>query len=180
MVREALFQLLDNRLQGEWKGVRVLDLFAGTGSLGLEALSRGAAEALFLELDPACLKIIRENLALAGFPRQGRCLRLDLNRRSSLDRLNGPFRLIMADPPYGRGLGERILTSVFKAGILSHDGLLVIEERRGESLPGILFQGELTLSLEELRVYGDTQLLFYHYGDPKGMIDENSSLSRHL
>jgi 16S rRNA (guanine966-N2)-methyltransferase len=103
--REALFSMLASRL-GSFDGLRVADLFAGTGALGLEALSRGAAYCSFVEQDRAAVETLRGNVAKLGAG-----ARADVRAQSALHPLSGPFDLLLIDPPYASGLGAEALAA---------------------------------------------------------------------
>ena len=125
-VREALFSVLGDRVAG----ARVLDLFAGSGALGLEALSRGAERAVFIETDRAALTAIAANvqaLAAAG--------RASIRATDAL-RLprDGPFDLILADPPYEAGSGTAVVAAVHAANWLAPGGWLAVETQRGDAV----------------------------------------------
>lgn len=132
-VREAVFNKLAHAPWGlDLTGVRVIDLFAGSGALGLEAISRGAAFCLFVETEAAARGAIRENIdALQLFG----CTKL--HRRSAVDlgakpeKVGPPFDLAFLDPPYARGLGEQALTRLVEGGWVQADALAVLEERKG-------------------------------------------------
>ena len=163
-VREAVFSIIGDRI----RGACVLDLFAGTGSLGLEAISRGAAEVVFVDQSPFCLDLIRRNLeqCFPGFP--ARLLRLDLRSARSSALLRGlvsggkKFQLIFLDPPYEKKLAETALTMVDKTGILAADGIAVAEERWNAAPPDRI--GFLTLRRQ--RRYGETGIWFYENDPP--------------
>lgn len=151
--REALFQIIRERVTG----ARVLDLFAGTGALALEALSRGAASALLVEQDAGVLELARRNIELCGFVEVARPLRRDCGGR--LDFLAhlapaGGFSLVFLDPPYGRGLAAKALSGLAAAGVLAPDALVVAETGRQEELPE--FCGPL--SRFDHRLYGEAAL----------------------
>jgi 16S rRNA (guanine966-N2)-methyltransferase len=103
--REALFSMLASRL-GSFEGLRVADLFAGTGALGLEALSRGAAHCSFIEQDRPAVETLRRNVEKLGAGG-----RADVRAQSALHPLPGPFDLVLIDPPYGSGLGTKALAA---------------------------------------------------------------------
>ena len=105
-VREALFSMLASRL-GTFEGLRVADLFAGSGALGLEALSRGAAHCSFVETDRAALEALRRNLVSLGAGD-----RAEVRMQSAVAPLPGPFDLALLDPPYGSGLGPQALAAL--------------------------------------------------------------------
>jgi 16S rRNA (guanine966-N2)-methyltransferase len=127
--RETLFSMLASRL-GSFDGLRVADLYAGSGALGLEALSRGAAHATFVETDPNALKTIRANLAsLKAVDRA------DVRPLSAANlALTQPFDLIFADPPYAQGAGSAVIETVRTAGWLAGGGWLAIETEAREQV----------------------------------------------
>ncbi len=129
MVKEALF----NIVQWDLEGRKVLDLFAGTGQLGIEALSRGAASCLFLDESKQAVDIIRENVATCGFA-NAKVLRTD-----SLGYLRSAeqFDLIFIDPPYGKGLEQKAVDLIEEFDILSPGGIMSIETRRETPSPVI-------------------------------------------
>ena len=128
-VRETLFSMLASRL-GSFEGLRVADLFAGSGALGLEALSRGAAFACFVENEPRAVEAIRANAA-------------DLGALESVQILGGsalalpksePFDLVFADPPYAPGSGTAAAHAVAAAGWLAPGGWMAVETHRGDAV----------------------------------------------
>ena len=126
-VREALFNLLTNGASGDLvRGTRVLDLFAGTGALGLEALSRGATRATFVEDGAAGLALIRRNVGLARAEGATSVLRRDATRLGANP--GEPFGLVLLDPPYGRGLGERALASAREGAWIAPGAVVAWEE----------------------------------------------------
>ena len=150
-VREALFNIL-----GDIVGERFLDLFAGTGAIGIEALSRGAEPVILVELDTVPYRIINDNIPETET--DIRVLRSDALR--ALERFeNGGevFDIIFADPPYERDLSRQTVERVGAGHVLADDGLLVVTSRSTETLPEA--SGTLVLSRE--RRYGDTRLWFY-------------------
>ncbi|MDW4500156.1 16S rRNA (guanine(966)-N(2))-methyltransferase RsmD [Sulfitobacter sp. D35] len=146
-VRESLFNLLGNR--GAVEGARVLDLFAGTGALGLEAISRGAREAVFVDDGRVAQKLIRENIARLGVTDCARLLRRDATRLGACD--GDGFDLVFLDPPYGKGLGEKALASAASGGWLAPGGLVVWEENAEMSAPD-------GFEAVDRRRYGDTHV----------------------
>lgn len=171
-VREAVFSILGDRV---WRAY-VLDIFAGTGSLGLEAISRGAAQVVFVDQSSLCLNLIRRNLeqCFAGFP--ARFLRLDLRSAGSCKRLQdlvsgkSKFQLIFIDPPYEKKLAETALTMVDKTGILAADGIVVAEGRWSAALPDRIG----FLALQGHRRYGETGIWFYVNDPPPAAAGQNT------
>lgn len=146
-VRESLFNvLLGGRFGDPVTDARVLDLFAGTGALGLEALSRGAAHVTFVDDGRVAQRLIRENIAKTR--RQADCTLLarDATRLPAAD---APCDLIFLDPPYGKGLGEKALAAAVSGGWIAPDALIVWEENAPQTAP----EG---FSLLDQRRYGDT------------------------
>ena len=158
-VREAIFNLIGQDVTG----LRVLDLFAGTGSLGIEALSRGAVWALFLDNSLQSVKLIRKNLRLCNFESLGSIFRIDLIRglpwRSPL--MKRRFELVFFDPPYGKRFIPPLLTELADREILASPSVVVAESSKAETLPTAI--GEL--HLVNTKTYGETKIHIYHYGD---------------
>jgi 16S rRNA (guanine966-N2)-methyltransferase len=159
--RQAVFNVLEH---AAWSpgvaGARVIDLFAGSGALGLEALSRGAAFCLFVETDAAARGAIRDNIdavagggELFGRTRIHRRDATDLGQRPGAD--GAPFDLAFLDPPYGRGLGEAALAELLRGDWLAADALVVFE--RGADEPDPPTPGFV---LEDARAYGAARVLF--------------------
>ena len=150
--RESLFNLLAHGPYGAPpppEGRRVLDLFAGTGALGLEALSRGAVQARFVENGAKALGLLRENIARLGAGEAARVLATDATRLGPCP--EAPFDLVFLDPPYRRGLGERALAAAGRGGWLAPGALLVWEEAAAVLPPP-------GLTLLDARRYGDTMI----------------------
>ncbi|MBN9305311.1 MAG: 16S rRNA (guanine(966)-N(2))-methyltransferase RsmD [Devosia sp. 67-54] len=125
--RESVFNILASRLGPSFDGLRVLDLFAGTGALGLEALSRGAAHVTFVDTGAEARGLIRDHIEAFGAGGVAKLLRRDATALGPAGTL-GPVDLVFLDPPYGQGLGERALVSLRDNGWLQADTLLVLEE----------------------------------------------------
>lgn len=154
--REALF----NIVSPETRGKPVLDLFAGTGALGLEALSRGAATALFVDNHRQALDLVQKNIQLCGFSDRARIVKRDLTKGLSfLQEMlpTGGFSLIFADPPYLSGLGQTLLGEMREIGLVASEGLIVFEDAASEILPEKIGG----LSLGDQRRYGDTGFWLY-------------------
>lgn len=123
-VRESLFSVLAS--MGRVEGAEVLDLFAGTGALGLEALSRGALRARFVENGRVALKLLDENIATLGMGARAEVLRRDVRHLGAVQ--GTPATLMFMDPPYGRHLGEAALSAALAGGWLAPGALIVWEE----------------------------------------------------
>ncbi|NPB08765.1 MAG: 16S rRNA (guanine(966)-N(2))-methyltransferase RsmD [Thermodesulfobacteria bacterium] len=149
-VRKALFDVLGEKVEG----ARVLDLFCGTGALGIEALSRGAGEVVFVDQSPQALALVRENLRRAKIEEGARIKRLTLPRDLSRLEKEGPFDLVFVTPPYGRGLAAKTLPQLPK--LVAPGGLVVVEERAEEEVP--CPEG---LELLKEKTYGATRLFFF-------------------
>jgi 16S rRNA (guanine966-N2)-methyltransferase len=152
-LRETIFNILAHGYGDAVAGARVLDLFAGTGAMGLEALSRGAAFALFIDDSAAARGLIRENVEALGLGGQSRLFRRAATRLGPAS-ANEPFSLVFCDPPYGKGLAERALASCAAGGWLTENALVVVEEAQGidVTLPA-------GFSEIERREYGETKLV---------------------
>ncbi|MEC4673814.1 MAG: 16S rRNA (guanine(966)-N(2))-methyltransferase RsmD [Nitrospirota bacterium] len=155
-VREAVFGILRDHVLN----ARVLDLFAGTGALGLEALSRGARSVMFVDHAPAALRVLQENILRCESKEKSLVIRQDV--RQFLQTLTSDdhadrFDLIFADPPYHTGEIESVLELLGRTTILSPRGILVIEHFHKEQVP------EQTGSLRQYREarYGDTTVNFF-------------------
>jgi 16S rRNA (guanine966-N2)-methyltransferase len=126
--REAVFDILTARL-GDLAEITLADLFAGTGAVGLEALSRGAARVVFVENDPAAARLIRRNLETLGLTGRARVLQNDASRLSVASE---PVDAVFLDPPYGRGLAERALARLRGGGWLAADAVVLVELGRDD------------------------------------------------
>jgi 16S rRNA (guanine966-N2)-methyltransferase len=147
-VRESIFNLLLNGGYGNpVAGANVLDLFAGTGALGLEALSRGAAKVVFVDDGAKARALIARNIDLCRVADRASLLRRDATRLGAAS--GGPFDLVFLDPPYGKGLGARALASTRDGGWLADDALVVWEENAQQDPP----EG---FTLLDARRYGDS------------------------
>ncbi|MBF9034794.1 16S rRNA (guanine(966)-N(2))-methyltransferase RsmD [Rhodobacterales bacterium HKCCE2091] len=146
-VRESLFNLLVNSHGVQVEGAAVLDLFAGTGALGLEALSRGAARAVFVDDGTAARALLRENIGLCAAQGVTKVFRRDATDLG--EARGGPFDLVFLDPPYGKGLGERALASAVAGGWLAEDAVVAWEEGTQVAPPD-------GFELVDQRRYGET------------------------
>ena len=127
--RETLFSMLASRL-GSFEGLRVADLYAGSGALGLEALSRGAAHATFVENDRAALKAIDANILALGAAAR---ISMRATSAAALPAAD-PFDLVLADPPYEPGSGSAVVAAVCKSGWLAPGGWMAVETQRGDAV----------------------------------------------
>jgi 16S rRNA (guanine966-N2)-methyltransferase len=153
-LRETIFNILQHSYDDPVEGARVLDLFAGTGAMGLEALSRGAAFALFVDEGAEARSLIRENVETLGVGGATRLFRRDATRMGAAAP-NAPFSLVFCDPPYGHDLAPKALRSCAEGGWLTPDALVVVEEAQG--LDVALPEGFKEL---DRRDYGDTTVMF--------------------
>jgi len=156
-VREAIFDLLGHDLSGE----RVLDLFAGTGSLGIEAISRGAAWAVFIDHSPKAVELILKNLKLCGVEAQGFVLKKDLLKglpRSDL-LLEQQADLVFLDPPYRKGMIRAVLEELAAHRILASPAIVVGQSEQREVLTSHL----RTLKIVKSRTYGNTRITLYRH-----------------
>jgi 16S rRNA (guanine966-N2)-methyltransferase len=156
-LREALFNILLHGYGDPLTGARVLDLFAGTGALGLEALSRGAVFALFIDEGAEARALLRENVATLGLGGSTRIFRRDATKLGDARPIE-PFSLIFLDPPYGKGLAEKALGSAQAGGWLAPDALIVVEEATGA------FNVPKGFAEIERRTYDDTEFVFLRLG----------------
>jgi 16S rRNA (guanine(966)-N(2))-methyltransferase RsmD len=148
--RAGLFDWLGPR---RVDGARVLDLYAGTGALGIEALSRGASEAVFVERARAALRVLRRNLDELGLEERARVVEADIERglRALAAKL-GTFDLVFADPPYESGARAKLLADEALASVLEPDGVVVIERSARDDVG----EGVACLHLHGSKRYGET------------------------
>ena len=158
-VREAVFNLIGQDVSG----FKVLDLFAGTGCLGIEALSRGAARALFIDNSIQSIKLIKKNLVRCGYESLGSVLKKDLTR--GLPRkhplLKEEFDLIFLDPPYEKKMIPPLLGELSDRDILASPSIAVAESFKTETLPEVLGRFQMI----SFRTYGETKISIYHFGE---------------
>lgn len=148
--RESLFNILTNRL--DFEAMRVADLFAGTGALGLESLSRGAGSCVFVENNSAATAALRDNVERLGVKDSARIIKRDAVKLQVIGEAGG-FDLIFADPPYAKQFGERLAKSLLQTGWLNSDGIFVLEEAKS------VFPEKLTgFDCMEQRDFGDTTI----------------------
>ncbi len=158
-VKEALFSILGPELPG----AKFLDLFAGTGSIGMEAISRGASLCVFVENREICIRTIRDNLTLCRFLDRAEVIRSDaLQYLRQAAMKCEQFDLIYVDPPYDTGYVEKSLNLIANGNILTEKGLLVVETRKNSPEGLVIIPG---LDVSRRANYGDTVLVFYRKGE---------------
>ncbi len=163
-VRETLFNILGDRIVD----ARTLDGYAGTGAVGIEALSRGAADVAFVELDQRAVGLIKDNLTLCGVEKRGVVLRGRFERIMSSQKLAGKFDFVFLDPPYDENVANVSEALSISARRLNPNGLMVVEQSRRALTMEIS-------GLEQTRsVYsGDSQLTFYRLQTQKAAVKDN-------
>ncbi len=155
--RESLFNIISHVYPEALDGTRVIDLFAGTGAVGLESLSRGCRQALFVENGVEGRGLLWENIDALGLHGRARILRRDATHLGQPGTME-PFQFLFADPPYGQGVGEKALAAAHAGGWLSPGALAILEER-----------ADVVLALDpvfkplESRLFGDTRMEFFRY-----------------
>jgi 16S rRNA (guanine966-N2)-methyltransferase len=155
--RESLFNILSHAYPEAIDGTRMMDIFAGTGAVGLEGASRGCRHVLFVESSVEGRGLLWENIDTLGLHGRTRILRRDATDLGSVGNLE-PFHLLFADPPYGQGLGERAFAAAAGGGWLVPGALAILEERADVVVdlpPVYLFL--------EVRTFGDSKMHFYRY-----------------
>lgn len=152
--KEAMFQILGERVQG----AQVLDLFAGTGNLGIEALSRGAGWALFVDVAKKAVVLVRENLDRVKLSDRSTVWKADVfSVLSRLGRMGRRFDLVFCDPPYGHQFAKRSLHFLVYEHLVEKNGVVIVEHHRKDKLP----QRVVTLLMINERRFGDSVLTFY-------------------
>ena len=145
-IKETLFNIIAFDLPE----AKFLDLFSGSGAIGIEALSRGAAEAAFVEQNPLCQEIIRENLLHTGLDKPSRVLGMEVIQAIGLlSREKALFDIVFLDPPYEAGLIEPTLQEILEGGILKKDGYIIVE--RSAQMPLVPIPGFRVLREKEYR-----------------------------
>lgn len=157
-VRESMFNILSSRLGPVFEGLRVLDLFAGTGALGLEALSRGASHVTFVDTGAEARGLIRDHIEAFGAGGVAKLLRRDATALGVPGTL-GKFDLVFLDPPYGQGLGERALSEIATHGWLADGAMIVFEDSVDAAVT--IPEG---FTLDDRREYGAAAVLFLTFG----------------
>jgi 16S rRNA (guanine966-N2)-methyltransferase len=159
-VRESIFDILAHRHTGSVEGARVVDLFAGSGALGIEALSRGAAFALFVDNGAEARALLRANVEALALGGATRIWRADATRLGKAP-AGPPFALAFLDPPYDKGLAGPALAALCAGNWLAEGALVVVEEaaKAGIAAPP-------ALDLVDERVYGETRIVFFAVARP--------------
>jgi 16S rRNA (guanine966-N2)-methyltransferase len=154
-VREAIFNILGQ----DMTGIKVLDLFAGTGLLGIEALSRGAEGALFIDKSNKSISIINKNLTSCGYQYVCQVVKKEITEGLQLESLSAKegIDLVFIDPPYGKGIIPPVLKMLSGCGILAQQAVVVTESFKNDQLPETLE----TLLLSDTRTYGETKIDIY-------------------
>lgn len=151
-VKETLFNIIQTRVRGAF----VLDLFSGTGALGLEALSRGADHSLFVDSQEQALATCRKNIAACKYDDRSTVIQWNIARNlNCLSRYSRALDLVFIDPPYKKGLADLALAHLVQVEALSPDGLVIVEHAAGD--PPVPGDG---MTLTETRKYGTTALSF--------------------
>src|ERR1700680_3208534 len=159
-LREALFNILVHAYGDPIGGARVLDLFAGTGALGIEALSRGAAFTLFVDDGAEARALLRENVATLGLGGTSRIYRRDATKLGPAHPVE-PFSLVFLDPPYGKALAEQARASALAGDWLGPDALIVVEESKKSAFAAPEGFAEI-----ERRAYDDTEFVLLRFATP--------------
>ena len=155
--RESLFNILNHSHPEKLRDARILDVFAGTGALGLEALSRGARYCVFMELGSEGRGLLRTNIETFALTGHSKVFRRDATQPGPIGTMDR-FDTVFADPPYGKGLGEKSLVALAKNGWLKENALCILEEKRG-SLPETIDGFEC----EDMRQFGETTVGFFKW-----------------
>jgi 16S rRNA (guanine966-N2)-methyltransferase len=154
-MRESLFNILVHGQALAFEGLQVLDLFAGTGGLAIEAISRGADFAVLVDIGAEARGIQRENVETLGLGGQIRILRRDATKLGDVGAFT-PFNLVFCDPPYGKGLGEAALASALRGGWIAPGALVILEERANVEvgLPAPLVEFDRRKASETQLIFG--------------------------
>jgi 16S rRNA (guanine966-N2)-methyltransferase len=159
-VRGAVFNMLGQDLTG-W---RVLDLFAGTGAFGIDAISRGAATVVFVDYSKHAVELIKRNISICGFEQKALVVKADLRSDIAFGKCEAQFDFFdvaFLDPPYESGLIPRVCRMLTVRGLLRPNAWVIAETARNESLPGLI-QGLIPV---QEKIYGDTKISIFFYED---------------
>ena len=153
-VKEAVFNTIGQNQEGS----HFLDLFSGTGGMGIEALSRGADSCVFIEKNTECVKIIYENLKITGLSHRARVIKTDVFRGlAKLQGENQRFDFIYMDPPYFKTFYVPVIEAISERGLLKKDGVLIVEHFKNIIFPEKVFE----LEQGKIKKYGDTVITYY-------------------
>ena len=152
-IKETLFNMIGPGLAD----CRFLDLFAGSGGIGIEALSRGAREAVFVENDKRACSCIRENLSFTKLDKRGRLLGMDVLQALVRLKEEEPFDIIFMDPPYGKGWDRKVLTALSGSPLVGKDTLILLEEALGADLS---YVSELGFTVDRIKKYKTNMHMF--------------------
>lgn len=157
-LRESLFNILTHRLEAGFEGIDVADIFAGTGALGIEAISRGAKSAIFVEKHAGRDSAIYKNIQSLGLEKVSKLLSINA---SNLPKRNSGLDLILMDPPYSEGLADIALKSIVDNGWCNEGSIVVVEAHINDEI-------EIPIELHELdnRAYGKTKIMILKFGSP--------------
>ena len=153
-VREAVFSIIGSRIGPNLDGLYVLDLFAGTGAMGLEAISRGAAHCVFVDTGVEARGLIRGHIESFGLGGQTKLLKRDASDLGPIERLR-PADLVFCDPPYGKGMGEKAVASALAGGWVAAEALILVEEDKG-----VAIEAPAGTQIADRRDYGGTAITF--------------------
>ena len=152
-VRESIFNLIiGGRFGNKLENCYILDMFAGTGALGLEALSRGAKSVLFIDNGQRAIQLLRKNVSICGMENKATIVKTDATKKLPIPQKNS-FDLVFIDPPYGKGLGLQALKILTKYELLNKETLIILEE--GEQINSIE-----SFSIDDCRRYGSSYAHF--------------------
>jgi len=158
-VKGSIFNIIASNF-GHLDNMMVLDLFSGTGSLGIEALSRGAAKSVFIDENPGSINILKENIDTCGFAERSEIIQAKVESGINLlSKRGNRFNLVFLDPPYEKGLIEKTVEEIINKEILD-DSAVVIAEHSVREQPLMEYDG---LTLTDRRKYGDTEISFYSF-----------------
>jgi 16S rRNA (guanine966-N2)-methyltransferase len=152
--RESLFNILSHGWPEKLANTRMIDIFAGTGAVGIEALSRGVSTVLFIEQSAEGRGLVRTNIEAFGLEGRTKLFRRDATRLGDIGKME-PFDFVFADPPYGKGLAGRALVSLRDGGWLKPGALVIVEETAAAD-----FEPPEGFTLAERRDFGDTRMYF--------------------
>ncbi|MBY7649215.1 MAG: 16S rRNA (guanine(966)-N(2))-methyltransferase RsmD [Candidatus Liberibacter europaeus] len=158
LTKKAVFDILAHVYPDALNSTRMLDIFAGTGSIGFEALSRGCFYVLFVDNNVDSMRLIRRNSELLGIKESCDALCRNALNLGKIGSSQEPFQFLYLDPPYGQGLAQNVLDIIDKGGWLEYNALVIVEE-----YAGIDIDVQSSFKFLQRRRYGDTQICFFYY-----------------